>query len=168
MGGLRPKNRALTVKWGWSVCIIAYNDNGCEAGRAELVQAGGCRLRPYALRLWPFCYTSRIPGDSFPLFPFSAILFHGFVPLLSYFSLFFFPLYDPSLFSYIFIQQSCIAVFIGFYLFFWFIWFCFNSFILIFCIVIVRFLRTQYNNRARAGIFARARDGNQVTTIYKS
>ena len=54
VGGYALKMFRLTVKRGWSVCIIAYNDNGCGAGRAALAQDGGCRLWPYALRPWPF------------------------------------------------------------------------------------------------------------------
>lgn len=40
MGGYALKTFRLTAKRGWSVCIIAYNDNGTQAAR-RLVQADG-------------------------------------------------------------------------------------------------------------------------------
>lgn len=146
MGGLRPKTRVLTVKWGWCVCIIAYNDNGCVTVRPALVQDRGWRRWLYALSALAFFIILRkirvtlSPHDLSPRFSFMfSFLFY----LILYY---FFGLTlcktSSCLFTDIIIQSDWMAVFIGFYLIFCYTMIYFNTNILIFCIMMWLFLRT--------------------------
>ena len=92
MGGYARNFLALTEKWGWSVCIIAYNDNASKRRRDRIggpasggvVNRGRCIfaiLQAARVTLSPFRFFApfRPASSFFPFFlyplPFSGFLF---------------------------------------------------------------------------------------------